>query len=486
MKKRIWGFFCVLFLAVRLTAQVRAEETIELYATAAVLMDADTGRVLYGKNADTPMAMASTTKIMTCILVLENAEPEEVLTVSDYAAGMPKVKLYLKRGEQYTVEELLYSLMLESHNDSAAALAEHVGKKFLEKELADKPSDQYTAEESGRAVAAFARLMNEKAAELGCRDTWFITPNGLDATQEFTLKDGTVIQKEHSTTAAELARIMSYCIGESPEKEAFLEITQTAAYAFGANGRSFSCVNHNAFLTMMDGVISGKTGFTNKAGYCYVGALERDGRTFVVALLACGWPNHKTYKWSDTGKLMQYGIDNYFYRSFDEEGIAFDEGLLKPVPVINGQTEVLGETAYAGLAVVRGTGKDEGPASGGTGEEESGSRANGEKGKQESGKQAADAVEEEREEGTDEKGNTRVGSRDVAGLLLREDEEIRVEYEWEKSLTAPVKSGTAVGEIRYTVDGTIYRQDRIVTTDNVPEIRPKWCLQQVLERFLLW
>ncbi len=450
--KIMWGFFCAVFLAVQLS--VSAEETypeadISLYATAAVLMDGDTGRVLYGKNADTPMAMASTTKILTCILVLENVSLDETLEVSAYAASMPKVKLYLRQGEQYTVRDLLYSLMLESHNDSAVALAEHVGKRLLEQPLADKCAGEYTMEESGKAVAAFAGLMNEKAVELGCRDSWFITPNGLDATQEFTLRDGTVIQKEHCTTATELARIMSYCVGDSPQKDAFLEITGTGNYSFYANGRSFSCTNHNAFLNMMTGALSGKTGFTNKAGYCYVGALERDGRTFVVALLACGWPNNKTWKWSDTKELMEYGLEHYFYRSFNEEEIAFDEKLLKPIPVLNGQTDCLGAEAYTNLTIAR---------DGNT------------------------------EAKTAETGKTEAGAAkgpNVEGLLLREDEEVRVEYDWEKTLTAPVESGTQVGEIRYMVEETVYKRERIIAVDSVQEVCFEWCLKQILQRFFI-
>ncbi len=437
-KRIIWGFFCALFLAVQLNvsaeeaaAPAASEQDISLYATAAVLMDADTGRVLYGKNADRPMAMASTTKILTCILVLENVSLDETLEVSDYAAGMPKVKLYLKKGEQYTVRDLLYSLMLESHNDSAAALAEHVGKRLLEKPLADKPGGQYTVAESREAVAAFAGLMNEKAVELGCENSWFITPNGLDATQEFTMQDGTVIQREHCTTATELAGIMAYCIGRSPQREAFLEITRTPSYSFYANGRSFSCSNHNAFLGMMEGALSGKTGFTNKAGYCYVGALERDGRTFVVALLACGWPNNKSWKWSDTRELMQYGLDNYFYKGFDEAGIAFDESRLEPIPVRNGQTALLGETACTDIMIA---------------EDEEGENAE--------------------------------------GLLLRAGERIDVEYSWERSLEAPVEKGARIGEIRYAVDGRVYKRESIVTADAVPKIDYEWCLRQVLGRFL--
>ena len=125
MKKIAGGFFCVLFGLMAAVAPVHGED-LQLYATAAVLMDADSGRVLYGKNEDAVMAMASTTKIMTCIIVLESVSQDDVVTVSSYAASMPKVKLYIQRGEQYTVRDLLRSLMLESHNDSAVALAEHV------------------------------------------------------------------------------------------------------------------------------------------------------------------------------------------------------------------------------------------------------------------------------------------------------------------------------------------------------------------------
>ncbi|MBE5883107.1 MAG: D-alanyl-D-alanine carboxypeptidase [Lachnospiraceae bacterium] len=320
-KRIIWGFFCALFVWVQVGVTVSAEgeaaAELSLYATSAVLLDADSGRVLYGKNADAPMAMASTTKIMTCIVVLEQVEDlGEMVTVSAYASSMPKVKLYIKQGEQYQVRELLFSLMLESHNDAAVALAEYVGKRYLGEELKNKDTATYTAEESKQAVAAFAALMNEKARELGCTETHYITPNGLDATETITLETGETVQKEHHTTATELARIMSYCIKESVKRDLFLEITRTPSYSFTRNNRSFTCANHNSFLTMMDGALSGKTGFTNKAGYCYVGALQRDDRTFVVALLACGWPNNKSYKWSDTKEMMQYGLDYYNYRDY--------------------------------------------------------------------------------------------------------------------------------------------------------------------------
>lgn len=452
MKKNIWGFFGAFLMAAFFTAQValpaRAEteaEDIPLYAAAAVLMDADSGRVLYGKNADTPLAMASTTKIMTCITILENVSLDDVLTVSAYAASMPKVKLYIQKGEQYVVKDLLYSLMLESHNDSAMALAEFVGKRYLPEELKNKDTAEYTTGESRQAMAAFAALMNQKAAELGCENTWFITPNGLDETQEVVLEDGSTVQKEHCTTAAELARIMSYCLKSSPCTDTFLRITRTGSYSFSANGRSFSCNNHNSFLSMMDGALTGKTGFTNKAGYCYVGALERDGRTFVVALLACGWPNNKSYKWSDTRKLMQYGIDNYFYRSFLEEGVAFESGRLQAIPVLGGQTEALGGTAYTDLIVL--SSEDDADGEGAlTG-------------------RAEDMYKE--------------------GLLMRKDEEIKVEYSVKSTLTAPVKAGTEVGVIEYSVGDVVYRREKILTKESVDAIDLEWCTLQILKRFLL-
>ena len=173
--------------------------------------------------------MASTTKIMTCILTLESGRTEETATASANAAAQPKVHLGVQSGEEFYVKDLLYSLMLESHNDSAVVIAEHIGG----------------------SVQGFAEMMNEKAAKLGCADTHFITPNGLDAA------DG---GGEHATTAADLARIMRYCVSESPRREEFLEITQTRSYSFSnkEGSRSFSCQNHNAFMDMMEGVVSGK------------------------------------------------------------------------------------------------------------------------------------------------------------------------------------------------------------------------------------
>lgn len=261
-------------------------EDLNLYAKSAVLTDADTGRILYGKDAGTPMANASTTKIMTCLLAIESGKIQDTVTFSEHACSMPKVRLGCPTGTQFVLEDLLYSLMLESHNDTAAAIAEHVAG----------------------SVEAFADLMNERAAEFGCQNTHFVTPNGLDRSDK---------KGEHQTTAYDLSLIMAACI----QNDKFLEITETASKIISSIDGTFQAAlnNHNALLSMLDGVISGKTGFTAKAGYCYVGAYRQNDRTYTFALLACGWPNHKNYKWEDSKALISYGNDHYENRTILKE-----------------------------------------------------------------------------------------------------------------------------------------------------------------------
>lgn len=251
---------------------------LSLYAGAAVLMDAENGRVLYGKNEDTVMPMASTTKIMTCILALESGKLDELATVSSYAASQPKVHAGLRAGEQYYVRDLLYSMMLESHNDTAVVIAEHIGG----------------------SVEGFAEMMNEKAASLGMENTYFITPNGLDAADEY---------GAHSTTAKELAILSAYAI----KNDEFCNIIQTPSYQFcDVEGRhTISAYNKDAFLQQMSGALGIKTGYTNAAGYCFAGALENQDRVFISVVLASGWPPHRSYKWQDTAALMNYGIEHY-------------------------------------------------------------------------------------------------------------------------------------------------------------------------------
>lgn len=273
----------VLVTAVLIICQifpVKAADDENLYALSAVLMDGETGRVLYGKEAYKGRPNASTTKVMTCILALELAKGDDYVQVSGNAASQPQTRLGMREGQQFYLEDLLYSLMLKSHNDSAVAIAEHI---------------------SG-SVEAFAEKMNEKAKGLGCKDTHFVTPNGLDGEDEGGI---------HHTTARDLALIMAYAI----KNATFVHITQTRDYTFTdiSGKKHYSVHNTNAFLDMETGVISGKTGFTGNAGYCYVCAVRQDERLFIVALLGCGWPGNKNYKWSDTKKLLSYGRENYQY-----------------------------------------------------------------------------------------------------------------------------------------------------------------------------
>ena len=305
-KRKKWKPYLVCILTVLLmmeiSIRVQAEGTPEnLYARSAVLMDADTGRILFGKNDNEVMPMASTTKIMTLLVTLEHADLDEIVEVSERAASMPDVQLHIREGERYRLQDLCYSLMLESHNDSAVAIAEHVGG----------------------TVEGFAAMMNQKAKHLGCYHTYFITPNGLDAEDE---------HGKHSTTARDLARIMRCCI----KNETFLSITREPSWTFTDmdGNRSFTVQNKNAFLQMMEGALTGKTGFTNEAGYCYVGALERGEKRLITVVLACGWPNHKTWKWMDTKALMNYGLEDYH-----KERVGSDRMALESVSVTDGQKE---------------------------------------------------------------------------------------------------------------------------------------------------
>lgn len=378
------------------TSAARAEETgderaqISLHAQSAVLLDMETGRVLYEKAGDEIRPMASTTKIMTCILALEQGNPMEWVEVSDRAAAMPDVQMNIRTGEKYRLEDLLYSLMLESHNDSAVAVAEGVGG----------------------SVENFAEMMNQKARDIGCEDTCFITPNGLDAEEA---------GKIHSTTARDLARIMRYCVSQSPRREEFLEITRTASRTIwdGKKERSFYLANHNALLTMLPQALSGKTGFTGKAGYCYVAALEEEGKAFAAVLLGCGWPPHKAWKWEDMKALSRYAFSEY------ERYEIFDRGkTFAPIPVDNGIEE------YVGISL---------------------------------------GVLEEQQTLTP---------------LLRRGEQPEIRYEYPERLTAPVRAGQPVGRVTYSLGGETIAEYPIVTSENVDAVSLPWFLSRCLEEFI--
>ena len=274
------------FMAAEMGSEMAAENTVakntdkavnepKLHAVSAALYDADDETFIYGKNMRDSMANASTTKLLTCIVALEKADINDTVTISQNAASQPEVKLGLVAGNSYNMKDLLYGMMLESFNDCAYAIAEHVGG----------------------STEGFAKLMNEKANEIGCLGTYFITPNGLDAENDISF---------HHSTAGDLCVIMSYCAWKSPKSAQFLEITQTGQYTFESADSRVVFSNHNRLLTETDYCISGKTGFTTKAGYCYVAAVEKDGRKMCLSLLGCGWPNNKNYKWADAKALVAY------------------------------------------------------------------------------------------------------------------------------------------------------------------------------------
>lgn len=284
MKKVITIILCItLTLGINIPAY--AEE--QLLAKSAVLIDGDNGRILYGKEPNQKMAMASTTKIMTCIVALENCKSDKVMTVSEYAARMPKVHMNAIKGEQYYMKDLLYAMMLESYNDVAVVVAENVAG----------------------SVEAFAKLMNKKSKEIGALNTNFVTPNGLDA-------------ENHYSTAYDMALIGAYAV----KNKDFVKIVNTSAYTFQdlTGKRNVSVSNKDAFLTMDKDALGIKTGFTGNAGYCFVGAVESKGRLFVSCVLACGWPPNKTYKWHDTKMLMNIGKDRYNYKTILEDNRIID------------------------------------------------------------------------------------------------------------------------------------------------------------------
>lgn len=363
-----------------------------LYALSAVLMDGDSGRVLYEKEGETPRPNASTTKVLTCMLALEYGAGDDYVTVSARAASQPDVQLNIEEGEQYYLEDLLYSLMLQSHNDTAVAIAEHIGG----------------------SVEGFASMLNKKAEEIGCTDTHFVTPNGLDAEDE---------GGSHHTTARDLALIMRYAI----KSRTFLKITETREYTFSdiSGKRTFTVHNTNAFLDMTDGVLSGKTGFTGDAGYCYVCACTKNGKTFIISLLGCGWPNNKTYKWKDAMTLLNYGDQNYEYKTF------FRQPELPVIPVENGVPESGG---LEGKASVLGT-------------------------------MHVSGSEKEKE------------------VLLRNDEKIECRVAVKKKLAAPVTKGEEIGKVTFLLNGKALVSYPVVADQNVEEVSYLWCVDQVFHSF---
>ena len=260
MPKRFFSF-ALAGLALLSLLPGRAEG-VGTSAASAILMDVDSGRVLYEQNADAKMLIASTTKIMTALVAVRDGKLSDTVTVSREAAYTEGSSMYLKEGEELTLETLLYGLMLCSGNDAAVAVAEHVGG----------------------SVQGFVKRMNETARELGMDHSSFANPNGLD-------------DEKHYSTARDMAVLACAAL----ENETVLRIASTRSITIG--GRTMT--NHNKLLSMMDGCLGLKTGYTRAAGRTLVSCAERNGQRLVAVTLQDG------NDWADHQSLFEYGFSAY-------------------------------------------------------------------------------------------------------------------------------------------------------------------------------
>ncbi len=264
-------------------------------AQAAIVTELVSGRVLYSKNAETRLPMASTTKIMTALVALEEKgdKIDEVFEISDAAAGVEGSSMYLEKGEKMTLRELLYGLMLSSGNDAAVAVSEAVAG----------------------SVDAFVDLMNDKAKEIGLKNTAFANPNGLP-------------DDSHYSSAADMARLTEAAM----KNEVFAQIVGTKSFTVSGDGKAYprTLTNHNKLLSMYDGCIGVKTGFTKAAGRCLVSAAQRDGMTLICVTL------NAPSDWSDHSALYDYGFENYTLTELEDRNL--------PVAVIEVENSYDGAT----------------------------------------------------------------------------------------------------------------------------------------------
>lgn len=269
INRRIKIATAVFFIAIYALSPVKAyAETPTLTAECAILAELSTGRVLFSENAHAKRYPASTTKIMTALVVLENCNINDTVTVPKQAQGVEGSSIYLAAGEKLTVLELLYGLMLRSGNDAATALAIH---------CADSVHD-------------FAQLMNRKAQSIGCQNTNFVNPSGLPST-------------DHYTTAYDLMLIAR----EAMLNDTFRQIVSTQKISISWESREYNriLINENKMLYNYDGANGIKTGYTKAAGRCLVSSAERNGMTLIAIVLNC------SPMYAECAKMLDYGFDNY-------------------------------------------------------------------------------------------------------------------------------------------------------------------------------
>lgn len=259
----IIAYFCF-HLLIPARADARNPSGSFVTAKAAILVDASTGEVLFEKAADVPLPPASTTKVMTALIALEQNPLKTVMPVSKSAILAPPCKIYAKEYEQWPLDDLLYCILLKSANDASIVIAEG----------------------TAGSVEKFADLMNRKAAEIGARHTNFVNPHGLDA-------------YNHYTTARDLVRIFQYASGQPVFRQ--IAGVKTASIT-SPRSRTLFLKNHNRLLETYPGMLYGKSGYTSKAQRCFVGKAARGGRELIVCVL--GSRNH----FKDAARLLDYGF----------------------------------------------------------------------------------------------------------------------------------------------------------------------------------
>jgi D-alanyl-D-alanine carboxypeptidase len=263
---------------------------VSLSAQSAVLVDVESGRVLYSKNDAKQMKIASLTKIMTAIIAIENANLESMVKTSKNAFGVEGSSIYLKQNEQMKLHDMLYGLMLRSGNDAATAIAEHV---------------------SG-SMEKFTELMNDKAKQLGMEGTLFTNSHGLDWGEG------------NYSTASDMGKLLAYCL----RNPVFKEIVSTKVKKVPWEGENYDRVfyNKNKMLSLYPGGDGVKTGYTVKAGRCLAASATKDDwQLATIVLNAPDW-------WRDSSNLLSYGFHDYIKQQVIETNIT-----LKSIPVIIGK-----------------------------------------------------------------------------------------------------------------------------------------------------
>lgn len=263
MKKRLISLFIVSFFII--SGSFTNAEGLSLSGNNYILMDANSGRVIIEKNSNEKMAMASTTKIMTALIALEEGNLKDKITIDDRSIDIEGSSIYLKKNEVLSLKDLLYGLMLRSGNDSSIAIANHIGKD----------------------VDGFVNKMNSKAKSIGALNTNFENPHGLS-------------EKNHYSTAYDLALITK----EALKNEHFKQIFKSKTYNANREKNGYF-VNKNKTLWEYEGGNGGKTGYTTSSGRCLVSTAQRNGMNLIaVSLGASDWFN-------DNYKLMDYGFENF-------------------------------------------------------------------------------------------------------------------------------------------------------------------------------